>query len=173
MKAIENLMEKKGKFDYILLETTGLADPGPIAAMFWLDDDLGSEIYLDGKSSHLIIFNTYPKCSLRLYIRLFNPLPQFSRLAGSCSHVVLCGGVRFMSLVCDGGGGDSFLSFSITLSGWHALYNNSMYIQGSLQWLIRSIACRYRFNTVLFKVTCMCGDIQLATIRRETRRDIE
>jgi G3E family GTPase len=48
VKAIESLMEKKGKFDYILLETTGLADPGPIASMFWLDDDLGSEIYLDG-----------------------------------------------------------------------------------------------------------------------------
>lgn len=30
LKAIENLMEKKGKFDYILLETTGLADPGNI-----------------------------------------------------------------------------------------------------------------------------------------------
>lgn len=30
LKAIENLMEKKGKFDYILLETTGLADPGII-----------------------------------------------------------------------------------------------------------------------------------------------
>ena len=28
VKAIENLMVKKGKFDYILLETTGLADPG-------------------------------------------------------------------------------------------------------------------------------------------------
>lgn len=28
LKAIENLMVKKGKFDYILLETTGLADPG-------------------------------------------------------------------------------------------------------------------------------------------------
>ncbi|KAI8987135.1 CobW/HypB/UreG, nucleotide-binding domain-containing protein [Pilobolus umbonatus] len=41
-------MEKKGKFDYILLETSGLADPGPIASMFWLDDGLGSEIYLDG-----------------------------------------------------------------------------------------------------------------------------
>jgi len=49
VRAIENLMQKKGKFDYILLETTGLADPGPIAAMFWLDDELGSEIYLDGK----------------------------------------------------------------------------------------------------------------------------
>ncbi|KAI9483273.1 MAG: CobW/HypB/UreG, nucleotide-binding domain-containing protein [Benjaminiella poitrasii] len=41
-------MEKKGKFDYILLETSGLADPGPIASMFWLDEGLGSEIYLDG-----------------------------------------------------------------------------------------------------------------------------
>ena len=54
MKAIENLMQKKGKFDYILLETTGLADPGPIAAMFWLDDDLGSDIYLDGMTGRAI-----------------------------------------------------------------------------------------------------------------------
>lgn len=46
--AIENLMAHKGKFDYILLETTGLADPGPIANMFWLDDGLSSSIYLDG-----------------------------------------------------------------------------------------------------------------------------
>ncbi|KAG0099399.1 COBW domain-containing protein 1, partial [Podila epicladia] len=46
--AIENLMKKKGKFDYILLETTGLADPGPIASIFWMDDDIGSDIYLDG-----------------------------------------------------------------------------------------------------------------------------
>ena len=30
-------------FDYILLETTGLADPGPIASMFWLDAELGSD----------------------------------------------------------------------------------------------------------------------------------
>ena len=30
VKAIENLMEKRGKFDYILLETTGLADPGSV-----------------------------------------------------------------------------------------------------------------------------------------------
>ncbi|XP_072050750.1 zinc-regulated GTPase metalloprotein activator 1-like [Amphiura filiformis] len=48
VKAIENLMTKRGKFDYILLETTGLADPGPIASIFWLDDELGSDIYLDG-----------------------------------------------------------------------------------------------------------------------------
>ncbi|KAF2637623.1 cobW-domain-containing protein [Massarina eburnea CBS 473.64] len=46
--AIENLMEHQGNFDYILLETTGLADPGNIAPLFWLDDGLGSSIFLDG-----------------------------------------------------------------------------------------------------------------------------
>lgn len=46
--AIENLIEHGGGFDYILLETTGLADPGNIAPLFWLDDGLGSNIFLDG-----------------------------------------------------------------------------------------------------------------------------
>ena len=48
VNAIESLMEKKGRFDYILLETTGLADPGNLAPLFWVDDGLGSTIYLDG-----------------------------------------------------------------------------------------------------------------------------
>ncbi|CAH2294069.1 Hypothetical predicted protein [Pelobates cultripes] len=33
LKAIENLMQKKGKFDYILLETSGLADPGIVSVV--------------------------------------------------------------------------------------------------------------------------------------------
>lgn len=41
-------MEKSGAFDCILLETTGLADPGNLAPLFWVDDGLGSTIYLDG-----------------------------------------------------------------------------------------------------------------------------
>jgi len=41
-------MDRRGKFDYILLETTGLADPGNIAPLFWVDDGLGSTIYLYG-----------------------------------------------------------------------------------------------------------------------------
>ncbi|KAJ2556713.1 hypothetical protein EV175_001820 [Coemansia sp. RSA 1933] len=48
LKAIESLMERKGKFDYILLETTGLADPGRIATMLWSNEELGSDIRLDG-----------------------------------------------------------------------------------------------------------------------------
>ncbi|KAI0647983.1 cobW-domain-containing protein [Trametes meyenii] len=50
--AIEKLMQRKGAFDHILLETTGLADPGPIASMFWQNEEfsegLGREIHLDG-----------------------------------------------------------------------------------------------------------------------------
>lgn len=48
VNALESLMERSGSFDYILLETTGLGDPGNIAPMFWVDEGLGSSIYLDG-----------------------------------------------------------------------------------------------------------------------------
>ena len=48
VNAIESLMERRGAFDYILLETTGLADPGNLAPLFWVDEGLGSTIYLDG-----------------------------------------------------------------------------------------------------------------------------
>ncbi|KAG8886638.1 hypothetical protein FRB97_000058 [Tulasnella sp. 331] len=46
--SIELLMKKRGRFDYILLETTGLADPGPIASIFWHNEDLSEDILLDG-----------------------------------------------------------------------------------------------------------------------------
>ncbi|CUM55185.1 uncharacterized protein AC631_03709 [Debaryomyces fabryi] len=47
--AIEQLIENsRGKIDYILLETTGVADPAPIAKMFWIDEGLSSNVYIDG-----------------------------------------------------------------------------------------------------------------------------
>eukprot|EP00966_Prymnesium_polylepis_P061127 1417246-Prymnesium_polylepis.1 len=46
--AVERLMEAKGRFDYILIETTGLADPGPVAENFWVDEELESPLRLDG-----------------------------------------------------------------------------------------------------------------------------
>lgn len=46
--AIERLVAKRKGFDHIILETTGLADPGPITTMFWLDDGLLSNVYIDG-----------------------------------------------------------------------------------------------------------------------------
>ena len=41
---LERLLKRRDKFDYILVETTGLANPGPLAATFWLDDELESEV---------------------------------------------------------------------------------------------------------------------------------
>lgn len=49
VKAIENMIERSpGKIDYILLETSGIADPAPIAKMFWQDEGLNSNVYIDG-----------------------------------------------------------------------------------------------------------------------------
>ncbi|CAM9539195.1 unnamed protein product, partial [Choristocarpus tenellus] len=45
---LETLLERRGKFDYIIIETTGLANPGPVASMFWLDEALESALRLDG-----------------------------------------------------------------------------------------------------------------------------
>jgi G3E family GTPase len=46
--ALESLIERKGSLDLILIETSGLADPAPIAATFWQDDALLSTVYLAG-----------------------------------------------------------------------------------------------------------------------------
>lgn len=46
--ALEKLMMRKGSFDLILVETSGLADPAPIAANFWQDDALCALLYLSG-----------------------------------------------------------------------------------------------------------------------------
>lgn len=49
VKAIENMIQRSpGNIDYILLETSGIADPAPIAKMFWQDEGLNSSVYIDG-----------------------------------------------------------------------------------------------------------------------------
>jgi G3E family GTPase len=41
-------MKRRDKFDHILVETTGMADPGPVAQTFFVDDDLRDLFSLDG-----------------------------------------------------------------------------------------------------------------------------
>ena len=48
IRILGNLMKRKEKFDYILVETTGLADPGPVAQTFFVDDEMQSRVALDG-----------------------------------------------------------------------------------------------------------------------------
>ncbi|GAA5877650.1 hypothetical protein JCM1840_004966 [Sporobolomyces johnsonii] len=47
LSAIISLMEKKGRFDQIVLETTGLADPAPIIQAFWNEPALNLDVALD------------------------------------------------------------------------------------------------------------------------------
>ena len=47
VRIIDGLMRRKGKFDAIIVETTGLADPGPVAQTFFMDDNVGRKAKLD------------------------------------------------------------------------------------------------------------------------------
>ena len=48
IRVLGNLMKRRDKFDYVLVETTGLADPGPVAQTFFMDDEIRHEFTLDG-----------------------------------------------------------------------------------------------------------------------------
>ena len=48
IRVLGNLMKRRDKFDYVLVETTGLADPGPVAQTFFMDDEIREEFSLDG-----------------------------------------------------------------------------------------------------------------------------
>ena len=47
IRVLGNLMKRKDKFDYILIETTGMADPSPVAQTFFVDDDTKDSFDLD------------------------------------------------------------------------------------------------------------------------------
>jgi G3E family GTPase len=47
IRILGQLMKRRDRFDYILIETTGMADPGPVAQTFFLDDELKSQFALD------------------------------------------------------------------------------------------------------------------------------
>ena len=47
IRVVEGLMRRPGRFDAIIVETTGLADPVPVAQTFFMDDDVRSKTKLD------------------------------------------------------------------------------------------------------------------------------
>ena len=47
IRILDGLMKRKGKFDAIIVETTGLADPAPVAQTFFVDQDVGDATKLD------------------------------------------------------------------------------------------------------------------------------
>src|SRR5499433_2832519 len=47
VRIMDGLMKRKGKFDAIIVETTGLADPAPVAQTFFMDENVGRKAKLD------------------------------------------------------------------------------------------------------------------------------
>lgn len=45
---LNTLWQRRTDFDHIVIETTGLAAPGPIISSFYLDPDLPDRVRLDG-----------------------------------------------------------------------------------------------------------------------------
>jgi G3E family GTPase len=47
IRIIGNLMQRRDKFDHLVIETTGLADPAPVIQTFFVDEDIQSQLALD------------------------------------------------------------------------------------------------------------------------------
>ncbi len=47
VRVVQGLLKRKGRFDGILVETTGLADPAPVAQTFFMDEDVRAKAQLD------------------------------------------------------------------------------------------------------------------------------
>lgn len=47
IRIIGNLMRRRNKFDHLVIETTGLADPAPVIQTFFVDEDMRDQLQLD------------------------------------------------------------------------------------------------------------------------------
>ena len=47
IRIIGNLMKRRDKFDHLVIETTGLADPAPVIQTFFVDEDMQDRLDLD------------------------------------------------------------------------------------------------------------------------------
>ncbi|MFC3108690.1 CobW family GTP-binding protein [Undibacterium arcticum] len=48
VRILQKLLARSEKFDHILVETSGLADPTPVAATFFMDNEVARQVSLDG-----------------------------------------------------------------------------------------------------------------------------
>jgi G3E family GTPase len=47
VRILGNLMKRRNRFDRVLIETTGLADPGPVVQTFLADDEIQAKLMVD------------------------------------------------------------------------------------------------------------------------------
>ena len=71
IRILGRLMRRKHKFDHILIETTGMADPGPVAQTFFMDDEMKDKLRLDAiitvvDAHHLMLHMDSAECRSQL-----------------------------------------------------------------------------------------------------------
>ena len=59
IRILGNLVRRKGGFDHIVIETTGLADPAPVAQTFFVDDEMVESFRLDAIVTLVDVCNAY------------------------------------------------------------------------------------------------------------------
>jgi G3E family GTPase len=56
-KIILDLLKKKDSFDHVIIETTGIANPAPVAEVFYFDPHINNSFYVDGIVTVIDAFN--------------------------------------------------------------------------------------------------------------------
>ena len=72
IRILGNLMRRKDRFDQILIETTGLADPAPVAQTFFVDDEMAAQTlrYFKPEKRQTALADIDPKRAERIRHRL-------------------------------------------------------------------------------------------------------
>ncbi|KAK4765763.1 hypothetical protein SAY86_026853 [Trapa natans] len=130
VQALEQLVQMKQRLDHILLETTGLANPAPLASVLWLDEQLESSVKLDS------IITVVDAKNLRMQLQGHNDSSSFPE----AFHQIAFADVVILNKV------DMVLSEGTdTLEGLEKEIHNI----NSIAEIIRSVRCQVDLSKIL------------------------
>jgi G3E family GTPase len=71
IRILGRLMRRRDRFDHIIIETTGMADPGPVAQTFFMDEEMKEKLRLDAivtlvDCRHLLLHLDSDECRAQL-----------------------------------------------------------------------------------------------------------
>ncbi|GFP87310.1 cobw domain-containing protein 1 [Phtheirospermum japonicum] len=143
VQALEQLVQRKERLDHILLETTGLANPAPLASVLWLDDQLESDVRLDS------IITVVDAKNLRYQLKSHHDSLSFPEAYHQIAFadVVILNKVDL--LVSSGDSGVDLVDLE-----------NDIRNINSLAKIIRSVRCQVDFSVIL---NCQAYDATHAT----------
>ncbi|KAJ6910266.1 COBW domain-containing protein 1 [Populus alba x Populus x berolinensis] len=144
VQALEQLVQMKERLDHILLETTGLANPAPLASVLWLDDQLESAVKLDSIITVVDAKNLHYQLS---ELQNSSSFPEAS-LQIAFADVIILNKVDLVSL---GGSGEALKELE-----------NEIHKINSLANIIHSVRCQVDLSKIL---NCRAYDSKVSHIK--------